>query len=309
MKKKIRIGTRGSRLALFQAEEVRKTLCNNIKDIDCEIIEIQTKGDIILDVALSKIGDKGLFTKEIENALFNNTIDIAVHSLKDLPTTLPQGLILSAVLKRAEIRDVLVSNKYKSLDDFTKGSVIATSSLRRRALLNLYNKDIIIKDIRGNIDTRLKKLTDNYSDGLIMAGAAIERLNLNKLVAQYLPPETFVPAASQGIIAIETRETDDFINDICKIINHEETFIVAESERQFLSILQGGCQVPIGCYTKIEDDKVYFTGFVSDCKGEKYIKINKKDNIKNIRKLVNSVADEIIKAGGKEIIDNIYSCI
>ena len=223
MKKTIRIGTRGSQLALYQAKKVKATLECIYPELQVELKIIKTKGDKILDVALSKIGDKGLFTKEIEVELLDNTVDIAVHSLKDLPTRLPDGLKLGAVLERGEFRDAFVSRNGKKLADLKPGDVVATSSLRRIAGLLKINNQIVIKDIRGNVNSRLQKMEDGYCDAMIMAAAGLQRLGLERYITEVIDPEVVMPAVSQGAIAIETRENDPEVDELMAKVNHTDT--------------------------------------------------------------------------------------
>ncbi len=263
MSKIIRIGTRGSQLALYQANKVKNELEVKFPNLQFEIEIIKTKGDKILDVALSKIGDKGLFTKEIETALTDGIVDLAVHSLKDLPTVLPEGLILGGVLKRAEFRDALVSISGKKMADLNADDIIATSSLRRKAQLLKLNPNFKIVDIRGNVNTRLAKMESGYCTAMIMAAAGLQRLGFDKYISEVIDEETIIPAVSQGIIAIETRENDGFIQSLVDQINDEDTNTTARAERIFLNVLQGGCQVPVGCYTKSTLTEFSICGFIS----------------------------------------------
>jgi hydroxymethylbilane synthase len=267
----IKIGTRGSQLALYQAELTKSSLENIFPDLIFEIAVIQTKGDKILDVAISKIGDKGLFTKEIENALLDESVDIAVHSLKDLPTTLPDGLQLGAVLERGEFRDALVSKSGRKLYELTGNDVIATSSLRRRASLLRYNSSLKIIDIRGNVNTRLKKMEDGYCDALIMAAAGLQRLELDSYITEIINPEVIIPAASQGIIAIESRSGDKRTSELLAAINHLPTWNAGMAERSFLRTVEGGCQVPVGCFSYLNGDTFFLTGFVATMDGSVYL--------------------------------------
>ena len=271
MKEKIRIGTRGSQLALYQAEKTREALVEMLPGIPVELVVIKTKGDKILDVALSKIGDKGLFTKEIENALLSNEVDLAVHSLKDLPTTLPEGLKLGAVLERGEFRDAFVSRDGRKLNELRADDVIATSSLRRKAGLLRQHPGLQIVDIRGNVQTRLRKMEEGYCDGMLMAAAGLQRLHLDHYITEILDPGFLIPAASQGIIAIESRVDDKRVDAFLKSINHAGTWNAATVERGFLRSIEGGCQVPVGCYTRMEGDTVYITGFVASPDGREYL--------------------------------------
>jgi len=272
MKNTIRIGTRGSQLALYQAEKVKSTLQDVFPALEVELVIIKTKGDKILDVALSKIGDKGLFTKEIENALLDGSVDIAVHSLKDLPTKLPDGLKLGAVLERGEFRDALVSLSGKTLSTLKAGDVVATSSLRRIAGLLKINNRLVIKDIRGNVNSRLQKMENGYCDAMIMAAAGLQRLGLEKYITEIIDPDVILPAVSQGAIAIETRVDDDDVDEMMSMINHKPTWDAITAERAFLSKLQGGCQVPLGCFSDIHNEQLTLHGFVASVDGTKYIR-------------------------------------
>lgn len=307
----VRIGTRGSALALYQANQVKLSIETNFPDVQAEIVIIHTKGDKILDVALSKIGDKGLFTKELEVALLGNEVDMAVHSLKDLPTFFPEGLQLGAVLPRAEVRDALVSKNGKTLKELGADDVIATSSLRRKAQLLAYNPDFKIVDIRGNVNTRLSKMDNGYCDAMIMAAAGLQRLNLDERITEIIDPENIIPAVSQGIIAIETRADDEQIATVMNGINHQPTMQVALAERAFLKTMDGGCQVPIGCYSEVSGEEIVFTGFVSDLKGEKTIRLSKKGSLKDARAIALEISGQMAEQGAKEILDDIRknSCI
>jgi hydroxymethylbilane synthase len=307
----VRIGTRGSALALYQANQVKLSIETNFPDVQAEIVIIHTKGDKILDVALSKIGDKGLFTKELEVALLGDEVDMAVHSLKDLPTFFPEGLQLGAVLPRAEVRDALVSKNGKTLKELGSGDVIATSSLRRKAQLLAYNPEFQIVDIRGNVNTRLSKMDNGYCDAMIMAAAGLQRLNLDERITEIIDPENIIPAVSQGIIAIETRSDDEHIATVMSGINHQPTMQVALAERAFLKAMDGGCQVPIGCYSEVSGDEIVFTGFVSDLKGEKTIRLTKKGSLNDARAIALEISDQMAEQGAKEILDEIRknSCI
>ncbi|HKJ80056.1 MAG TPA: hydroxymethylbilane synthase [Prolixibacteraceae bacterium] len=306
MKKKIiRIGTRGSQLALYQAELTKKTLLEKFPEIKVNIEIIKTKGDKILDVALSKIGDKGLFTKELETALLENQVDIAVHSLKDLPTTLPDGLKLGAVLPRAEFRDALVSKDGRKLNELTSEDTIATSSLRRKAGLMRINNKFKIVDIRGNVNTRLRKMEEGHCDAMIMAAAGLQRLGLDKYITEILEPEDFVPATSQGVIAIESRaddaETDAFLN----AINHNETWNSIEVERGFLRSIEGGCQVPVGCYTETNGDNITITGFVATLDGNTYLLEKESGPITDGKLIGEKLSSKLIERGAVKILDEI----
>jgi len=307
MKRNITIGTRGSQLALYQARKVKATLEDLFPEITVELEIIKTKGDKILDVALSKIGDKGLFTKEIENALIDGTADIAVHSLKDLPTTLPEGLKLGAVLERGEFRDALVSKHGKKLSEMGAGDIIATSSLRRQAGLMKMNNQIIIKDIRGNVNSRLQKMEDGYCDAMIMAAAGLQRLGLDRYITEIIDPEIIVPAVSQGAIAIEIRMNDPEIELLMQKINHTETWNAIVAERAFLAHLEGGCQIPLGCFSKVENGLLTMNGFVASLDGKKFINETISGDIGKGAELGVQMAEKMLARGAKEILDQIRS--
>ncbi|WP_167616890.1 hydroxymethylbilane synthase [Maribellus sediminis] len=305
MKNKIMIGTRGSQLALYQAYKVKDTLLEAFPELAVEVEIIHTKGDKILDVALSKIGDKGLFTKEIETALLEGTVDIAVHSLKDLPTTLPEGLKLGAVLPRAEFRDALVSKDGRKLSELTSKDVIATSSLRRIAGLRRINKDFTIVDIRGNVNTRLKKMEEGYCDAMIMAAAGLQRLELDEYITEVLEPEVMIPATSQGVIAIESRINDPEVDAVLAQINDQASWDAIEVERGFLRSIEGGCQVPVGCYTKTEGDSITITGFVASIDGSEYLLDSESGPVADGEKIGIKLSDKLVAKGATRILDEI----
>ncbi|KAF0239001.1 MAG: porphobilinogen [Prolixibacteraceae bacterium] len=301
----IRIGTRGSQLALYQASLAKKLLLEKFPEVIVEITIIKTKGDKILDVALSKIGDKGLFTKELETALLENEVDIAVHSLKDLPTTLPEGLKLGAVLERGEFRDALVCKNGRNLSELTENDVIATSSLRRQAGLLRHNKNFKIVDIRGNVETRLRKMEDGYCDAMIMAAAGLQRLNLEKYITEIIDPEVIIPATSQGVIAIESRNDDNRIDSFLSEINHQVTWKAIEAERGFLRKIEGGCQVPVGCFTKTDGNSISITGFVAAIDGTEYLSDSETGLLENAGPTGIKLAEKLIAKGAGRILSDI----
>jgi len=300
-----RIGTRGSQLALYQANQVKIAIEKHLPGRYAEIVIIHTKGDRILDVALSKIGDKGLFTKELEVALLNNDVDMAVHSLKDLPTFFPEGLKLGAVLKRSEVRDALVSKNGKSLSQLGPNDVIATSSLRRKAQLLSYNPDFKIIDIRGNINTRLAKMDNGHCDAMIMAATGLQRLGLEEKISEIIDIEIMVPAVSQGAIGIEIRKNDPITETIMKGINHDETMTITTAERAYLKSMEGGCQIPIGCYTKRNGDDFSFTGLVADLKGKRCIKLTLNGKFNEAETIALEVSKQMVAKGATEILEEI----
>ncbi len=305
MNKVVRIGTRGSKLALFQAYKVKEDLENFFNSIQFEIIIIKTKGDKILDVPLANIGDKGLFTKELENALYSNEIDLAVHSLKDLPTTFPEGLQLGAVLERGEFRDCLVSSSPVKLSELTDKMVIATSSLRRKAQLLKINKNFKIIDIRGNVNTRIRKMEEGYCDVMVMASAGLQRLGLNNYISEIIDPNMLIPACSQGAIAVEIRQNDTKTQKLISQINHKETSITTSAERAFLKTLEGGCQIPLGSYSNINGTRFFMKGIVASIDGKKFIEDTIEGDIQNATQLAINLANQILKNGGKKILETL----
>jgi hydroxymethylbilane synthase len=307
MANSITIATRGSKLALYQAHKVKEELERKVPGKIVEIKIIKTKGDKILDVALSKIGDKGLFTKELENSLLAGETDLAVHSLKDIPTELPQGLMLGGVLERAEFCDALVSKNGKQLHQLDETDIIATSSLRRKAQLLHLNPKLKIVDIRGNIDTRLQKMHDGYCTAMIMASAGLQRLGYQDRITEVIDPEMIIPAVGQGAIAIEIRENDPGIQSLIDQINHRPTLLAVLAERVFLRTLEGGCQVPVGCYSKVADERYKITGFVSDLDGSQMLKDSMEGNLSEALEIARALAESFCRKGALKIIQKIRS--
>jgi hydroxymethylbilane synthase len=302
---KIIIGSRGSQLALYQAYKVKEEIEKHHPHAAAEIKIIKTKGDKILDVALSKIGDKGLFTKELETELLEGGIDMAVHSLKDLPTRFPEGLTLGGVLKRGEFRDALVHINGKKLHELDETDVVATSSLRRKAQLQRLKPGIKIVDIRGNVNSRLQKMTDGHCTAMIMAAAGLQRLELDHMISEILDPEKFIPAVSQGAIAIEIRQDDERIMEIIKGVNHEETLLAVNAERMFLRMLEGGCQVPIGCFTQKDGEKFRIKGYVSSLDASEIIEEELSGSADNAIELAAEMARIFVQRGSVKILEDI----
>lgn len=292
-------------MALYQANETKRVIEEKFPDITADVVIIHTKGDKILDVSLSKIGDKGLFTKELEVALINREVDMAVHSLKDLPTFFPEGLKLGAVLKRGEVRDAWVSKDGRRLSEYDENDVIATSSLRRKAQLLAYNPKFTIIDIRGNMNTRLEKMAGGHCDAMIMAATGLQRLGLEDKITEIIDLNVMLPAVSQGAIGIETRINDEYIDSVMQGINHDETMWITTAERAYLKSMEGGCQIPIGCYSSTFKGEITFTGLVADLKGEKIIKITKTGNLQDAKEIALEVSKEMIAEGAVEILDEI----
>lgn len=305
MSETVRIATRGSNLALYQANMVKAEIAASFPEISIEIVILKTTGDKVLDVSLSRMGDKGLFTKELENSLLQKETDIAVHSLKDLPTVLPEELQIGGVLPRGDCRDALVSHKNIKFKDLTSGHVVATSSLRRKAQLLMLNKDLNIIDIRGNVDTRIGKMKNGYCDAMVMAAAGLQRLGLDSYITEILEPELLVPAVGQGAIAMQIRKNDQRIERIVKVINHDHTYLSTHAERIFLHLLEGGCQIPVGCYTSLEKDIFYITGFISNTDGSDSLKFSKSGPVGEAYNLAQNLAMSFIRKGASEIVERI----
>lgn len=304
MTRTVKIGTRGSKLALYQANLTKQTLEEQYPDLNFELEIIQTKGDQRLDVSLSKVGDKGFFTKEIERALLDGDIHLAVHSMKDLPTEFPEGLKLGAVLPRGEVRDALVSNGKRKLSELTEDDIIATSSTRRRAQLLKINPNFKIVDIRGNVDTRLRKWQSGHCTAMIMAGAGLTRLGYEEHITELLDPIDMPPAPAQGIIAIEIREGDHETETLLQAINDKNTWAMAKTEHTFLAALGGGCQVPIACYSEINAGQYKLTGIVLSPDGKKHVSGSLEGSIEQAEVSAKTLADVFMKKGAFKILED-----
>jgi len=301
------IGTRGSPLALKQAEWVTTQLKNKYPQFNFNLIKIKTRGDKIYDVPLAKLGGKGLFVKEIEEALIEKKIDLAVHSLKDVPINFPEELTLGAIPPRENPLDVLISRNGNQLEHLPRNARIGTSSLRRQAQLRKIRNDFRIDSLRGNIDTRLKKLEIEQLDAIIIAAAGIIRLGKKEKITQYLNPEQILPAVGQGALGIQTRRDDPEINSLISFLHHPETAQAILAERAFLKRLEGGCQVPIAALAKIIDGKLLLDGLISSVDGEKIIRDKIEGNPQQAEDLGSLLAEKLLAAGGKTILEEIYS--
>jgi len=307
MKKKLIIGSRSSDLALWQTNFVKREIEKNNPHIEVVTKLVSTKGDKILDVALSKIGDKGLFTKELELELLNENIDIAVHSLKDLQTAIPEGLKLAAVTKRHDVDDVLIARTHgTTIKTLRNGAVVATGSLRRRSQLKHIRPDISVIDLRGNVPTRIQKFIDSDWDAIILARAGIERLKMGKHISSYIDIDEMVPAVGQGALGIEIKEDNRFADDIIQSIHDEKTFLAVSAERSFLRTLEGGCQVPIGGHAEIKSNGLFLTGMVGSVDGQIQFKKKIRGSKKEPEETGRVLADLLLDAGAKEILDGIY---
>lgn len=304
--RKIIIGTRGSKLALWQTEFVKKKLVEIFPEVEFEIKIIKTKGDKILDSPLSKIGDKGIFTREIEIELLNGEIDLAVHSLKDLPTKLPDGLTIGAVTEREDARDVLISKDNLSLYNLPQNAVIATGSLRRRAQLLHFRPDFKFVDLRGNIDTRFKKFDESNWDGMVLAFAGVNRMNYTNKISQLIPTDLILPAVGQGAIAIEVREDDHKILDMIEKINHKETELATKAERALLKRLEGGCQIPIGAFAFVSNGRIKLSAMISNFSGTFMVRDSIEGNVDgDVEKIGFELAERLLEQGADKILNEI----
>jgi hydroxymethylbilane synthase len=306
MKNKVVIGTRGSKLALWQAEWVRSELQRLNPGLDVELNKIKTTGDKILDVPLAKVGGKGLFVKEIEEAMLRGEADIAVHSMKDVPTEFPEGLYLTVICKREDPRDAFVSKKYKTFNGLPEGAKVGTSSLRRSCQLLSVRPDLKIETLRGNLDTRIRKLEEGLFDAVILAVAGIKRLGFEGKITEVLPPELSLPAIGQGAVGIECRIKDDYINNLIAPLNHKETSVCVRAERAFLKRLEGGCQVPVAAHARLVNGKIVMEGLVGNIKGDVIIREKMDDAPENAEALGVRLADDLLQRGAKEILDEVY---
>ena len=308
MKTKIIIGSRGSKLALWQADFVKRELEKRNKNLRVEIKIIKTKGDKILGVALSKIGDKSLFTKELEVALLNKEIDIAVHSLKDLQTIIPNGLKLAAVSKRHNVEDVLIARKKgTTIFSLKENAVVGTGSLRRKSQLLHLRPDIKIEELRGNVPSRIKTFLNSNWDAIILARAGVERLKLSKFISSVISSDIMLPAVGQGALGIEIGENNKIVNEIVRSIHHEDTYIAVLAERALLRTLEGGCQVPIGAFAEIKSTGLYLNALVGSLDGKLTFRKKVRGSKKYLEKLGIQLGKSLLKAGASEILDEIYA--
>jgi hydroxymethylbilane synthase len=304
--RQLRIGTRGSVLALWQAEWVKSQLLASHQEVSVELVVIKTTGDKILDVPLAKVGGKGLFVKEIEEALFAGRADLAVHSVKDVPAELPGGLHLAVMPRREDPRDVLISRNGAVLAQLPQGARVGTSSLRRSAQLLHLRPDLRIENLRGNVDTRLRKLESDGFDAIVLAAAGIKRLELSHVVSEYLDPEQMLPAVGQGALGIETRIDDAFTNQMVASLAHQDTMTTVSAERAFLNRLEGGCQVPIGGHALMDGEELVLTGMVADLKGARLVRKQMRGKSQQAERIGQRLAEEVLESGGAEILAEFY---
>ena len=300
--KKIKIATRRSPLAIWQAEYVKKELIRNHSDIEIQIVRIQTEGDRFLDAPLFDIGGKGLFIKELEEALLSKNADIAVHSMKDVIVELPKGLEISVIMKREDSRDVLISNQYNSIAEIPDNSTVGTSSLRRQSQLKQVNSNILFEGLRGNVETRIGKLDDGKYDAIILAAAGIIRLGLAERITEFISFSHVLPAVGQGAIGIECRTNDETTQQLIAPLNDKDTSLCVLTERAFSRRLNGGCQLPIASHAVIENNQIKVDGLVARLDGSKVIRLQKIGELKDADKIGSSLAEALLDNGADAIL-------
>ena len=296
----IKIGSRASRLALWQAEFVAAELKKFFPELEIEIVKVHTTGDKILDAPLAKIGGKGLFTKELELQMAAGKIDLAVHSLKDVPTVLPEGFKIAAITRRAQPFDAFISNKFSTFDALPKNSIVGTSSLRRAAQILSLRPDLQIKNLRGNVETRLRKLDSGEFDAIILAAAGLERLGYSSRIGHLLTE--IIPAAGQGALAVETLD-DTEIFQMVEPINDAETCMAVEVEREFLTEVGGSCQIPVGVFAQIVGNKIHVRAVIASIDGQKIVKADEIVPLENVRGLGKKIAARLLNSGGRNILN------
>jgi hydroxymethylbilane synthase len=305
--REIRIGTRGSPLALWQANWVKEQISRAFPHLEITLSKIKTRGDKLIDVNLAMVGGKGLFVKEIEDGLLEGRIDLAVHSMKDVSVQLPDGLHIRFIPRRDDPRDVLISRDRLTLEELRAGAKIGTSSLRRRAQLLSYRPDLQIVPLRGNVETRLKKLDTTDLGAIVLAAAGVRRMNLEGRISQFIPPEICLPAIGQGALGIETRIADGELDQYLQVIDHEASHISIVAERAFLRRLEGGCQVPIACWGRVsERGTLTLKGFVGDLEGRRVLKGRVEGEMEKAEELGAALAEDLLSRGAGEILKELY---
>ncbi len=303
----LRIATRQSPLALWQAHYVKQRLEACHEGLRVELVPMVTRGDVILDTPLAKVGGKGLFVKELELALLEDRADIAVHSMKDVPVDFPEGLGLVTICEREDPRDAFVSNRYDSLDALPQGSIVGTSSLRRQCQLAESRPDLVIRSLRGNVGTRLGKLDNGEYDAIILAVAGLKRLGLESRIKVALPPEQSLPAVGQGAVGIECRLDDTRTHALLAPLNHNETVIRVQAERAMNTRLEGGCQVPIGSYAELIDGELWLRALVGAPDGSQMVRGERRGRPQDAEQLGISLAEELLDNGAREILADVYN--
>lgn len=304
--KLVRIATRKSALALWQAEFVKAELERFHADVRVELVPMSTQGDIILDTPLAKIGGKGLFVKELEQAMLDGRADIAVHSMKDVPVEFPEGLELHTICEREDPRDAFVSNNFANLNALPQGAIVGTSSLRRQCQIKALRPDLDIRDLRGNVNTRLGKLDDGQYDAIILAAAGLIRLKMSKRIADYIEPEVSLPANGQGAVGIECRIDDEVTKALLAPLEHTQTRIRVNAERAMNRHLEGGCQVPIGAYALVDGEQVHLRGLVGAVDGSEILRDEVTGHVNDAEKLGIELAKKLLAQGADKILAEVY---
>ena len=302
MKAILKIGTRQSLLALWQSNHIAACLRKQYPECEVVLKKIVTKGDRILDVPLAQIGGKGLFTKEIEEDLLSGEVDLAVHSLKDMPTVLPEGLCLTAITERANVGDAFVSNDYACFEELPLGAVVGTSSLRRKAQLLAARPDLTIRDLRGNVDTRLRKLDEGLYDAVILAAAGLERLGHGDRIKAIIPSDVCLPAVGQGALAIECRTDDAEVRQMLDFLNDQPTVYATAAERAFLGLLEGGCQVPIGVHADVEGEQIKIEAIIAALDGSNVLRDTIEGAAVDAVALGQKLGKKMLANGGQKIL-------
>jgi len=302
----LRIATRESALALWQANYVKDKLEQAHPELNVVLVPMTTKGDQILDTPLAKIGGKALFVKELEVAMLENRADIAVHSMKDVPVEFPEGLMLHTICEREDPRDAFVSNKFDDIDSLPEGAVVGTSSLRRQCQIRALRPDLNIKDLRGNVNTRLRKLDEGQYDAIILAAAGLIRLEMPERIKQYLPSELLLPANGQGAVGIECRVDDEQVQQWLSVLEHSETRARVLSERAMNRGLEGGCQVPIGSYAEVENGILFLRGLVGSTDGKQIIRGDIAGPVADGEGLGKELAEYLLSQGADKILAEVY---
>lgn len=304
--KNIRIGTRGSALAMTQATWVKDQIEAKWPGRRVSLVKITTKGDKILDVPLARVGGKGLFVKEIEEALLEGKIDLAVHSMKDVPVELPPELHIGITTEREDPRDVLIAQENRKLTDLPLKARIGTSSLRRTAQLLACRPDLEIVPLRGNLDTRIRKLKTESLQAVVVAAAGINRMALTEVVTEYLPVDVMLPAIGQGALGIELRRKDRGLLDALSFLSQAETAVAVQAERSYLEKLEGGCQVPIGAFGEVRDGQILLRGLVADPSGKRLFKRDMIGPVSDPEGLGKALAEDILNMGARQVLEEIY---
>ena len=306
LNKIFRIATRQSPLALWQAQYVQQRLMAAHPGLQVELVPMVTKGDVILDTPLAKVGGKGLFVKELELAMLENRADMAVHSMKDVPVDFPEGLGLVTICEREDPRDAFVSNHYSSIDALPQGAVVGTSSLRRQCQISARRPDLVIRSLRGNVGTRLSKLDAGEYDAIILAAAGLKRLGLEERIRQVLPAEFSLPAVGQGAVGIECRLDDQPLITLLQALNHSDTAVCVRAERAMNTRLEGGCQVPIGSFAVLEDDQLWLRGLVGAPDGSQMVVGERRGPREQAEQMGISLAEELLDGGARDILREVY---